>query len=165
MNLRNLLTLTASILGFAAAEESRKSFNRCSLNPADKCTQELEGIVYQPATSARAYLERIGEQIKISSPILWTENADSFLQSFEAKYNVIVEILDAFGSVTYPAAFVGNQFYYSTTSTANMNGTGFTNEADETMGMIMSEFIVYNQFGELKYVLIKMMPENAPIKK
>jgi hypothetical protein len=178
MNLKLLSAFAAlSIFGFAAAEEKltieveENLINpRCSVptSPEDKCTWELEGIVYQPQTAARFYLDKISEQIKCAGPILWSSQAISYIQNFEARYNVMVTIRDPFRNIEYPiitdrktAIVDTGKNYLSTTSTANMNASGFAvvTGGDE---VVLYEFIVFNPYGELKYVLITLPLSEAP---
>ena len=170
MNFKLLSAFAAiSLFGFAAAEENlavEENYNparsSARLSSTEKCTRELEGVVYQPETAARLYLNKISEQIKIASPILWTEQANGYIQNFEQKYNVVVTILDAFRNVVnVPVKCMVQKTYYSTTSTANLNGSGFAVDTDKDE-RIVYEFIVFNQFGELKYVMITMPLSNSP---
>ena len=124
------------------------------------CSREVEGIVYQPISPASTYLNRISEEIKIASPLLWTATGNSFLQSFEQKYAVTVIVRDPFRTVVYPVGSTSPQDYTSTTSTANLNGDGFVR--DTTDEIVMNEFIVYNPYGELKYVSVSVPLVNSP---
>lgn len=178
MNFKLLSAFAAlSIFSFAAAEEKlaieenlavesveeNLAKPRC-LSPTEKCTLELEGIVYQPETAARLYLNKISEEIKCAGPILWSSQADNYIQSFEGKYQVSVFIRDPFRNLEYPNLGKSNiydQNYLSTTSVANMNGSGFAVDADSDERVIY-EFIVFNPYGELKYVMISMPLSEAP---
>jgi hypothetical protein len=160
MNFKSLSIIAAlSVFGFAAAEENIKPFDS-SLDSTAACTRDLEGIVYQPETPGRAYFDRISEQIKIAGPVLWSSQADAFIESFEAKYGVAVTIMNPFRQVVYPIGVLG-KFYYPTTSTANMNGSGFLIDSDSDQRSVY-EFIVYNPLGELKYVLLTLPLSQTP---
>lgn len=150
MNLYILLTIAASVLYFAAAESQGKPHYCVS----KKCTRELEAIVYQPETYYRKYLDKISEEIKIQGPfILWTNQANSYIDTFEAKYNVQVTIENPFRRMLLTKS-AHDPTYYRTTSVANLNGSGYMYSSKD--GMAILEFIVYNSNGELKYVIIKL---------
>lgn len=156
-----------SVLGFATASNHRDSRKSEIVRNEDTaiCTRELEGIVYQPESAALNYLNRIGDQIRLASPILWTSVESSFLESLEARYGITITVLSPFRDVTFPASEVGTApFYKSTTSTANMNGNGFARDTDSDQ-TIDYEIVVFNQNGEMKYVMINMPLENAPMLK
>lgn len=160
MNFKSLSIIAGlSVFGFAAAEENINPFDG-SLDSTAACTRDLEGIVYQPETPGRAYFDRISEQIKIAGPVLWSSQADAFLANFQAKYGVQVTIMNPFREVVYPSVVVG-KFYYPTTSTANMNGSGFLLDTDTDQRSVY-EFIVYNPLGELKYVLLTLPLADTP---
>lgn len=157
MQFKFLASIALSTAAFIAAEEQVKPLSSTAL-----CTKDLEAVVYQPQTPALEYLNKISEEIKIAGPVvLWTAQADSFLENFELKYNVTIKVCDAFRNVIFPT-YSATKSYYSVTSTANMNGSGYVYEV-EGMRMIMYEFIVYNPFGELKYVMINMPLTEAPV--
>lgn len=150
MNVMHLLAIAVSVLGFAAAEAQIKPHNCVS----KKCTRELEAIVYQPETYYRKYLDKISEEIKIQGPfILWTNQANSYIDTFEAKYNVQVIIENPFRRSVL-IKFATSSTYYRTTSVANLNGSGYNYSSKDEMAML--EFIVFNSNGELKYVMINL---------
>ena len=156
MNFNIIFALAASIFGLVVAEVHRQP-NDCR---AKKCTRELEAIVYQPATYYREYLDRISQEIKIQGPyILFTNQADSFIEAFEAKYQVQVNLINPFRrDPNLKGAFVPT--FYSTTSVANMNGTGYDYSTEEGMKAAMVEFIVYSPDGRLVYVMINLPLES-----
>lgn len=68
-----------------------------------KCARELEGVVYVPDVCAYKYLRKITDTLRVQSPLLWTDQAQSVIRSFELTFNVRVGVLDAFGTVyDYP---------------------------------------------------------------
>lgn len=158
MKLSALILGALSITGAISAliDESFDS----SDNPA-VCERELEGIVYQPHSAALAYLNKISEEIKVVGPILWTPQGDSYLQAFENKYQVGVQVYDAFMNIVYNNLGGLEMKYMSTTATANMNGSGYARDTDGDE-LVRYEFIVYDQIGQLKYVLINMPLSEAP---
>lgn len=176
MNFKLLSAIAAvSVFGYASAEEAAKPYSFSSSAPVSDstavCTRQLEGIVYQPETAARLYYDRISEQIKVAGPVLWSDQADSFIESFELKYGVTVTILDPFRNIVYPQLIgksmsaanndVIPKYYSSATSTANMNASGYYLDSDADQRTVY-EFIVYNPYGELKYVVLSMPLANSP---
>lgn len=162
----NILALTI-ISAFSSTSANLNSKTRSSqsypLSVEDSiaCSREVEGIVYQPISPASLYLNRISEEIKIASPLLWTATSSSFLDSFEQKYGVSVIVRDPFRNVVYPTGSLDPPNYASTTATANMNGNGFVR--DTTVENVINEFIIYNPYGELKYVSVSVPLFDAPI--
>lgn len=172
---KTLAIFALAVFGFVAAEEQGRprisSSSSYRNDEATLCTSELEGIVYQPPTPSFEYFNRISEEIKVAGPILWTPYNVSFIETFETKYKISVQVYDAFRNPLYPQDLDG-QTYYSTTSTANMNGSGYAtvpaspnNGMYMGMAMAMYEFIVYNGYGELKYVLLMLPLSEAPLLK
>lgn len=73
------------------------------------CTNELEGIVFGSNGPYKEYLTRISAELKPLAFFYETSQADQLVQSFVVKYGVFVQVTDA----------MGNQFYYSPTSTTS----------------------------------------------
>ena len=143
------------IISFVVSEQLRKPSHGVS----KKCTRELEAIVYQPVTYDREYLDRISLEFKIAGPVvLWTNQAESFIVTFEQKYQVSVTIRDPFRKIVYPftKGILLQSSYFSTTSTANMNGSGYSLNTKTGLEAAWLEFIVFNPNGELKYVMISL---------
>lgn len=197
MLFKSLIIASLSAIGLVVAEEQAKCPVKCPSSSSSSslscntklCTKELEQIVYQPMNPTLAYLNKISEELKIGSPIFWSPQNESFIESFEIKYRVGVQVFDAFRNRIYPEYFITKTFsvvqkfdtyksYYSTTSTANMNGSGFAifsaaemeriiPETDLPipfgMGAAMYEFLIYNNFGEVKYVNIVLPLSEAPL--
>lgn len=163
MNFNILAVTIISAFGSTFANFNIKSHQSQSSQNQDSlaCSREVEGIVYQPISPASTYLNRISQEIKIASPLLWTADGNNFLQSFEQKYAVTVIVRDPFRTVVYPVGSSIPQDYTSTTSTANLNGDGFVR--DTTDEVVMNEFIVYNPYGELKYVSVSVPLINSPV--
>lgn len=70
---------------------------------AKKCSRALEGVVYVPHLWAYEYLHRITETLRAQSPLLWTDQAEGVIKTFENTYGVVVGVVDAFGMVyDYP---------------------------------------------------------------
>ena len=156
MNFITLLTLIVSVLGLLSAEKERKP-SHCITK---KCTRELEEIVYQPSTYYREYLDKISTEIKIAGPfILWSNEVKSFIAAFEAKYNVNVVILNPFRN-DFLKQIINDPNYYSTTSIANMNGSGYALNSIKKQRRALLEFIVFNPDGDLKYVIISLYISN-----
>lgn len=157
----NALAIAAlSIFGLTAAEEQGRSTSDVPTSAA--CAKELEGIIYQPHSPALTYFTRISEEIKISGPILWTPQNVSFIQTFENKYQVEVQVYDAFLNMIYPTDGSSTPFgLIPITSTANMNGSGFLRDTD-SMEMARYEFIVFDSIGQLKYIMLNMPLADTP---
>lgn len=156
-----LIIVALSIFGFATAEERVQYASERDVNAA-ACSKELEGIVYQPHSAALSYFNRISEEIKIAGPILWTPYNISFIQTFENKYQVEVQVYDAFLNMIYPTGVPSSASgYMPITSTANMNGSGFLRDTD-SMEMARYQFIVFDGIGQLKYVLLNMPLADTP---
>ena len=158
MNFKTLALAALSIIGLVSAEEQDRHYPE---NQAI-CTRELEEIVYQPESPALNYFNRITEEIKIAGPILWTPQNVSFIQSFEAKYRVAVQVYDAFYKMIYPTDGSSTPVgFLPITSTANMNGSGLLRDTDE-MALLRYEFIVFDCIGQMKYILINMPLDESP---
>lgn len=63
------------------------------------CARELEGIVFRPPNAAYDYLKAISEDLKIETPLLFTEQNKSIIESFIIKYQVFVFVSDAMGNI------------------------------------------------------------------
>ncbi len=182
MIFQSLIIVALSAIGLISAEEQKEC-------PSKLCTRELEEIVYQPMTPTFAYLNRISEELKLAGPIFWAPQNESFIENFEVKYRVGIQVFDAFRNRIYPQfaplksmsqsqIWLPSKSYYSTTSIANMNGSGFAifSAAEMSriilgtdlpipfgMGAAMYEFLVYSPFGDAKYINIVMPLSEAPI--
>ena len=156
MNFKTLSIAVLSICGLIAAEQVERDLKDTAV-----CSRELEGIVYQPHSAALAYFNRISEEIKVAGPILWTSQNVSFIQTFETKYQVDVQVYDAFGYLIYPEVGSKPTNFMSTTAIANMNGSGYVRDTDKD-DLARYEFIVYDCVGRLKYVMLNMPLEDAP---
>jgi hypothetical protein len=152
MNIIILLAFVVSVFSIVAAESERKPSHCASKN----CTRVLEAIVFQPETYYKEYLDRISEEIKVAGPyILWTTQAQGFIEAFEAKYDVLVTILNSFRNDLYSKNIsTGN--YFRTTTIANLNGSGYAYISKPGMKSSILEFIVFNPNGELKHVMITL---------
>ena len=167
MNFKSVSLAVFSLFGLIAAEQSEQQHRR---DNSAVCTKELEEIVYQPESATLAYFTRISEGFKCAGPVLWTPQNISFIQTFENKYNVNVEVFDAFGHLIYPEIIPALKNTLtkddrlnmgSITATANMNGSGYVRDTDAEE-MAKYEFIVYDYQGRLKYVQINMPLSEAP---
>lgn len=71
------------------------------------CARELEGIVFRPPNAAYDYLKEISEDLKIETPLLFTVQNKSVIESFIRKYQVFVFVSDVMGNILpYPVADV-----------------------------------------------------------
>lgn len=170
MKFTALVIAALSIFGLTAAEEQGRSsrsgrsglFTSEVPEVAAACSKELEGIVYQPHSAALSYFTRISEEIKVSGPVLWTPQNVSFIQTFENKYQVEVQVYDAFLNMIYPTDGSSNPMgFMPITSAANMNGSGFLRDTDSDE-MARYQFIVFDCIGQMKYILLNMPLADAP---
>lgn len=82
-----ILSLFAATSVFAQKHESKA------------CTRELEGIVYVPSSCAYNYLNKISNILRVQSPLLWTSQASSVINTFQATYGVYVAVVNTLGQV------------------------------------------------------------------
>ena len=60
-----------------------------------KCAAELQGALFEPQTYAKDYMQKVAANFKIGSALLFSPNANSYINSFENEWGVTVSINDA----------------------------------------------------------------------
>lgn len=82
-----LLALTSTFAQLSTARNPSSS-------AASKCATELQGLLHEPETFSRSYLETIAEKFRAGAEQLFTSEADSFVSKFEQQWGVTVSISD-----------------------------------------------------------------------
>ena len=145
-------------------------FVQASLPNRRECRLELEKVVAFPANRAFLYLQHISLELKTESPLFWTYQNASVIDTFEKQYGVHIQIYNAFGIVT--------KYTYNTyeeaanngiigakrnddvpTARANVYGEGFSYNTSD----FIYKFIIWNEAGEMFYVKIILSKEMAPM--
>ena len=136
---------------------------------ANKCGRQLEKIIYSPGGCILLHMEQIMATLQVQSPLLWTVQNASIIDSFKATNKVNLSVIDAFGLTT--------QYVYETEEEALMNldplapkamfsslqraeviGYGFA--ADEDNYYYTSKF--WNRNGQVIFIKIGMLKSDAP---
>lgn len=160
-----LLTLLAAVSSVFAevAHNSHKS--------SRVCRNQLEVVVFQPPVCALEYLRKISRVLEAQSPLLFSDDNQlySVIATFEARYKVVVALVDAFGNV-----FLSNDLVtplsVANVATANVDrawalGEGFSafeSARDADFPFFAYSFNVWNNDGEMWTINIIMSKANAP---
>lgn len=133
------------------------------------CTILLVKAVYSPGGCILSYMEQIMGSLQEQAPLLWTPQNASIIDEFKAKYNVELNVIDAFGLTTFyvyatdaetldnldPTAPLPMS---STIQRAAVMGHGFA--ADEINYDYTSRF--WNRDGQMVFIRISMSKNGAP---
>ncbi len=65
-----------------------------------KCTKDLEAILFEPQSYAKEYMTKVAANLNLGKALLFTPQADSYIQTFEQEWGVTIEIFDAFDICT-----------------------------------------------------------------
>lgn len=60
-----------------------------------KCSAELQGIVFEPQTYGKDYMSKVAANFNRGKALLFTSQADSYINSFQQEWGVTVSIADA----------------------------------------------------------------------
>ena len=60
-----------------------------------KCAAELQGALFEPQTYAKDYMQKVAANFKIGSALLFSPNANSYINSFENEWGVTISVSEA----------------------------------------------------------------------
>lgn len=136
------------------------------------CARELEGIVYVPQNCAYNYLRKITEVLRVQSPLLWTNQAQSVINTFASTYGVQVVVINALGEVgSIDAAgqfeaISGAMAMGHAYARSNALGEGFTSNypAIPDVSPISDHYtsIFWNPNGEMYTISVQLDSSKAP---
>lgn len=100
MRLLILFTILFTVVSILKAEiiniDSPKEVDKSAV-----CARELQKILFKPKSCAFNYLNELALKFRTGAQtILFNNQADSFIYSFEVAYKLIIRLTDPFGYVT-----------------------------------------------------------------
>jgi hypothetical protein len=128
---------------------------------SEKCTAELAGIVYAPETYARDYMLKVAANFNIGSAMLFTPNAQSYIDSFEQQWGVTVEIGEPFAICRVSDDDITACGHSSMSSTINFPGFTYSST---TQNVYLTEDI-FDSSGQMIQVTIIRSIEGIFFKK
>ena len=134
-----------------------------ALSSHEKCSRELENAVYYVDVCAFQYMKRISASLRVQSPLFWTEQAKSVVETFENEYKVKLTFIDAFGmAYKYPGGpiAVGAIVSGSAIHRSQALVEGFVNS--EVTPYYVYDSLYWNGNAEMYLVKMRLPKENAP---
>lgn len=155
-----LIISLAFLFLFALLETKRLKYSK-----SNKCSRELEAIIYKPETCALQYFNRISAQLKARSEVFFTPQADPFIYTFINEYNVLLSLVDAMGNTMnyYPnlTKSPGSPVQYTDTAQSYLNIPGFVRQVSNQK--FYYTFSIFSKNGEYYDVTLSMSLAKDPI--
>lgn len=120
-------------------------------NVSDKCSVELEGIIFSPKNCTFEYLKRLEAKFRAGGEhLLFTSQASPFIKAFVNTYQVGVKVANPFGLATNYAidgvTTIVPAFVYSDTAQSYINFPGFVRQP--SYGNFYYAFPVFSSDGQ-----------------
>lgn len=132
---------------------------------SSKCSKDLEKIIYKPDTCALKYFEKISADIKASSQVFFTPEADSFIYAFENAFNVNLTLVDALGHTMnyYPnkTKSAGWPVIYADVAQSYLNLPGFARQV--SCQTFYYTFAIFSKEGQYYGVTLSMPLSKDPV--
>ena len=127
---------------------------------SEKCRDELAGIVYQPQTQNKVYLEQISKVLIAQKPLLFGDQSqqNQVLSNFVNEFGVTVHVGDAFGAVTLYGPAGGSYPPPPLPKSAGIARAAALNIPAYVVndGVAYYDFILFDQVAQMKYFTISM---------
>ena len=128
-----------------------------------KCSRELEKVVYYVDICPFQYMKRISVSLRAQSPLLWTDQAKSVVETFENQYKVKLTFIEPFGMARkYPGGPVAPNaiIHGSAVFRSQALGEGFVNS--EVTPYYVYDSLYWNDKGEMYLVKMRLSKDSAP---